>query len=270
VKRNGGLRSAKGSLAVTWLGHASALLELDGVRLLTDPLLRRRVAFLRRLAAPVPPAAYADVDVVLLSHLHADHADLRSLRMLGPEVEIVAPPAAAEWVRARGFRRVRALAIGERAEIGGASVEATPADHDGRRLRRGPPADAAGFLVEGSQSVYFAGDTDLFAAMAELAGRVDVALVPVWGWGPSIGPGHLDPERAAQAVTTIRPRIAIPIHWGTYAPLWARPAPEALTEPARVFAGAAGTVARVLAPGERVVVPASGADGCGRGRDPAR
>jgi L-ascorbate metabolism protein UlaG (beta-lactamase superfamily) len=73
-------------------------------------------------------------------------------------------------------------------------------------------------VIEGTQSVYFAGDTDLFEEMREL-GPVDVALVPIWGWGPGLGGGHLDPGRAAEAVARIRPRVAIPIHWGTYYPI---------------------------------------------------
>jgi L-ascorbate metabolism protein UlaG (beta-lactamase superfamily) len=102
--------------------------------------------------------------------------------------------------------------------------------------------------------VYFAGDTDLFPGMAEL-GPVDVALLPIWGWGLSVGEGHLNPERAARALEMIRPGMAVPIHWGTFYPvglrlLW----PEPLTEPAREFARLAarlapGTEVRVLEPG---------------------
>jgi L-ascorbate metabolism protein UlaG (beta-lactamase superfamily) len=74
---------------------------------------------------------------------------------------------------------------------------------------------AVGYVVDAGARVWFAGDTDLFPELADLAG-VDVALVPISGWGPPIGRGHLDPERAAEALATIRPRFAVPIHWGTY------------------------------------------------------
>src|SRR6185312_7857481 len=76
-----------------------------------------------------------------------------------------------------------------------------------------------GYLVRGTRTVYFAGDTDLFPGMADVAGELDLALLPVAGWGPKVGPGHLDPERAAEALTLLRPRVCVPIHWGTYSPL---------------------------------------------------
>ena len=92
------------------------------------------------------------------------------------------------------------------------------AEHDRGRGPFGASAEPLGYVVSGSSSVYFAGDTDLFEGMAEL-GPVDVGLIPIWGWGPGLGAGHLDPERAAQAVALIRPRQVIPIHWGTYFPI---------------------------------------------------
>jgi L-ascorbate metabolism protein UlaG (beta-lactamase superfamily) len=78
---------------------------------------------------------------------------------------------------------------------------------------------ALGYLIRGSHQIYFAGDTDLFEGMATLAPGLDIALVPIWGWGPSLGPGHLDPRRAVEALRLLQPLLAVPIHWGTYAPL---------------------------------------------------
>ena len=84
-------------------------------------------------------------------------------------------------------------------------------------MRRSGPS--LGFIVSGSRRIYFAGDTDLFDGMSALAGSLDVALLPVAGWGSKVGPGHLDPLRAAQALRLLQPRLAIPIHWGTFSPL---------------------------------------------------
>ena len=243
-------------LGLTWVGHSTVLVEAAGARVLTDPALGQRVGVLRRVA-PEPSAAVTDrVDAVLISHLHSDHVDLPSLRQIGSDVAIVAPPAAAEWLRARGFTAVSDAPAGASLDVAGLPVEAVPALHDGRRWPFGPDAAAVGFLIGGERPVYFAGDTDLFPEMHALAGRVAVALLPVWGWGPALGPGHLDPERAARAAALIGPEVAIPIHWGTLAPPWGRPQADELSRPAREFAAAAARVApavevRVLRPGER-------------------
>ena len=93
-----------------------------------------------------------------------------------------------------------------------------------------------GVHPEMPRRVYFAGDTDLFEGMATLAPDLDVALVPIWGWGPSAGAGHLDPRRAAEALRLLRPRLAVPIHWGTYYPLrLGRSLPAFLKEPVEAF-----------------------------------
>lgn len=246
-----------GRLAATWFGHSTVLLELDGTRVLTDPLLRRRAGPLVRIVPPLPPHAVADVDAVLLSHLHADHTDLPTLRQLPGRVPIVAPRGAGAWLTRRGLGVVHELAEGERIGVGTLEVRATAAVHDGRRAPFGPRAGSVGFLVEGTCSAYFAGDTDLFAEMASLAPALDLALLPVWGWGPYLGPGHLTPERAAEAVALIGPDVAVPIHWGTFAlPRPFRRAGDP-TRPAREFAQrtarrAPDVEVRVLRPGERI------------------
>jgi L-ascorbate metabolism protein UlaG (beta-lactamase superfamily) len=201
-------------LEIAWLGHATVLIEIDGTRVLTDPVLRRRVGPLFR-AVPVP-GEVEEIDAVLLSHLHADHADLPSLRRAARSVPVFAPEGAGQWLGRRGVGNVQELGAGEEVKLGPLTVRAVPAVHDPRRHVLGPSADPLGFVLRGSGSAYFAGDTDLFGGMAGVA-PVDVALLPVWGWGPNLGPGHLDPEDAARAAALISPRVAIPIHWGTYA-----------------------------------------------------
>jgi L-ascorbate metabolism protein UlaG (beta-lactamase superfamily) len=224
---------------ITWLGHATVLLEVADVRLLTDPLLRGRVAHLRRHAPRVGEGALAvavePVDAVLISHAHHDHLDRPSLRDLArPQTEAVVPRGAATLLRDLGFGAVREVAAGETVAAGGAQVEAVRAWHPTRRFPHRTEHDALGYLVE---RVWFAGDTDLDPAMAALRGRVDVALLPIWGWGPTLGPGHLDPASAAQAAALVRPRLVVPIHWGTFLPLGTHRRHGALlSEPAQAFA----------------------------------
>jgi L-ascorbate metabolism protein UlaG (beta-lactamase superfamily) len=243
---------------VTWIGHATALIELGGVRLLTDPLLRDRLGHLRRHGPPPAAEATADLDAILISHLHLDHLDLPSLKRLPRATRLLVPRGAAGFLRGRGFAHAEELAAGDAADVGGLTVDAVPALHERRRRPFGAEADTIGFVA--GRRVYFAGDTDLFDGMAELAG-LDVALLPVWGWGPSLGEGHLDPEGAAQAAALVRPRLAVPIHWGTFYPrLLARYKPDRLTDPPHEFAAAVARLApdidvRVLAPGESVQLP---------------
>ena len=234
---------------ITYVGHATTLIELDGAVLLTDPLLRPRFGHVRRIAPA--PAALPDVDAVLISHAHRDHLDLPSLRRVPDTVRAYAPPAAAAVLRRAG-RPVQAMLPGDRVRVGDVEVRAVHARHDGRRVPVGSDREAIGFMITGTASVYFAGDTDLFPGMRELAG-IDTALLPVWGWGPKTGPGHMDPERAARAAELLSPRAVIPVHWGTYASpgVWWREDPEL---PAREFARLAalhapGVAVQVLSPG---------------------
>ncbi|HYM57941.1 MAG TPA: MBL fold metallo-hydrolase [Solirubrobacteraceae bacterium] len=237
---------------LTWLGHASVLLELSGARLLTDPVLRSRVLHLRRRAPE--PAAPGALDAVLISHGHRDHLDLPSLRRVDPGAIVVTARGASRWLRRLG-RAVVELAPGEEVRIGGVAVRAVPAAHDGRRSPIAARAGAVGFVVEGRRRVYFAGDTEVFPGMAGLAEDLDAALVPVWGWGPSLGAGHMNPAQAAEAIALLRPRHAVPIHWGTFLPLGlGRRHAHHLRDPPHEFAAHVATLApathvAILAPG---------------------
>ncbi|GGT03988.1 membrane protein [Streptomyces kurssanovii] len=211
---------------VTWWGHATCTIEDSGVRVLTDPLFVRRLAHLRRRRGELPPPQAAVADVALVSHLHSDHLHLASLARLEPGTRLILPRGAARSVPRLG-RLVRRAALrvtevgpGDEVRVGELLVRAVPAMHDGRRLPLGPHrSPALGFVVSGESHTYFAGDTGLFDSMAEEVGPVDVALLPVGGWGPYLGHGHLDAGRAAQAAATLAPRAAVPVHYGTYWPI---------------------------------------------------
>jgi L-ascorbate metabolism protein UlaG (beta-lactamase superfamily) len=239
--------------SITWLGHSTVLVEMAGTRVLTDPLLRPRVGHLTR-RAPAPDQAMLErLDAVLLSHVHRDHLDRPSLRRLPADVPLIGPPGTRRFVPGR--REVHELLEDATVEVGGMTVRAVPAVHEVRRAWRSLPA--VGFLLDGERRVYFAGDTELFGQMSELA-ALDLALLPVWGWGPTLGPGHLNPRSAAEALTLLRPRRAVGIHWGTYFPAWAgRGGHRALEAPPREFARHAAERApdvdvAVLRPGERL------------------
>ena len=243
---------------IEFVGHATVFIDLDGVRLITDPLLRNRVVHLRR-STPVPAAgSLRGLDAVLISHAHYDHLDLPSLERLGKKLPVVVPRGLGGLLRKRRFESVLEIDVGETFSIGSLQIRAVPAEHDRSRGPLGVSADPVGYVVEGSKSIYFAGDTDLYEGMREL-GPLDVALVPIWGWGPGLGGGHLDPARAAEAVARIQPELAIPIHWGTYFPihLGLKGRPAFVDLPPLEFLAAMketapGVEVKVLRPGESV------------------
>jgi L-ascorbate metabolism protein UlaG (beta-lactamase superfamily) len=220
---------------LTWVGHSTVLLEVDGLRLLTDPVLRPRVLHLQRVGSALRLDEHGP-DVVLISHVHYDHLDLASLRLLGGSPRFVVPRGAGRLLRSRGFDDIVEVAPGDEEQIRGITIRATHAEHDSRRGPFGIETPALGYLVTGPASTYFAGDTDLFAGMNSIADDLDVALLPVAGWGPRLPPGHLNPRTAAEALALLRPRIAVPIHWGTYRRLGLTRDPLKVREPAESFA----------------------------------
>jgi L-ascorbate metabolism protein UlaG (beta-lactamase superfamily) len=283
-------RGDTGADRIAFLGHATVLIELGGVRLLTDPLLRGRVAHLRRQVPMPHEELFADPDAVLISHLHHDHLDLASLRRLSRDTPLIVPGGAGPWLQERGFGDVTELSVGEVARVGTLQVRAVQADHHARRPG-GPLADAVGYVVGSpaatehesavgmpdedepavgkpedarhrprARGVYFAGDTALYPGMADLARSLEVALVPVAGWGPKLGPGHMGPLEAAEAVALMRPKLAIPIHWGTLLPMGlGHSHRKLLEEPPRLFAEHAARLApdvevRILNPGQETVL----------------
>lgn len=222
-------------MRLTWLGHATVLFDTGDERVITDPALTRRLAHLERRVAVPSDDEVASIDTVLLSHVHMDHFHRPSLSRLAGAQMVV--PAGAERLVPTGAGTVTQVRAGDRPEVCVVTIDVVPADHSSRR---GPhsriDAQPVGYVVRsGAGAVYFAGDTGLFPAMADL-GPVDVALLPIWGWGSTLGERHLDPETAAEAAEMIGARRVIPIHWGTYSPIrLGRGAPPWLATPRQAF-----------------------------------
>jgi len=248
-------------LRITWIGHATVLIEVAGRRFLTDPFLRDRLGPLRRRGESVDLDAIGQVDAVLLSHAHPDHFDRSSLRRLRGEPVMIVPTGLGRVVERLGFE-TREVGPAERTEVGGVGVVAVEARHG--RWPRHPNATTLGYLVEGPPSVYFAGDTSAFAGLRTLAGRVDVALLPIGSWGPHRAPWHLGPRGAARLAHLIGARVVVPIHWGTLYPaglarVWRGP----IDAPAARFRDACAALApatdpRVLALGEATTIETLG------------
>ena len=209
-------------LAVTWWGHASTTVEIGGARVSTDPLLSDHLLHLRRYAAS-PAARAFEADVVLISHLHHDHLHLPSLRRFGRDVPILVPSGGESLLKSVGGDRVRPVSPGDVVEVAGVTIRVLGATHDGSRGPHtkiaGPPL---GFRVDGGdRSFWFPGDTELREDMAQV-GHVDLALVPIGGWGPTLEDGHMNPLDGAAAVRTVGATVAVPVHWGTFWPVGLR------------------------------------------------
>ncbi|MEZ0490892.1 MBL fold metallo-hydrolase [Kineococcus sp. TBRC 1896] len=266
---------------VTWLGHSTVTVDVRGpqgrLRVVTDPVLRAGLGHLRRRPRTPAASAWAGCDLALVSHLHHDHLDLPSLRRLRPAV-LVTPPGSSDWVRWRLGRpgtHVVEVAVGQTRELPvrgrAVAVTALPAHHAGHRTGSGlsrAPLDAVavqhlvrvpGAFPErdpGDLLLWAVGDTGEFERSDEVlvaGGRApDVALVPVGGWGHTLGPHHLDPRQAAELVARVRPGVSVPVHWGTLHPVaLGRTMGDRFVEPGRRFvaeAASRGVVGAVQLP----------------------
>ncbi len=216
--------------SLTWIGHASFLVRLEGASFLTDPMWSERASpfsFVgpRRLVPPgVPLEALPQVDFALVSHDHYDHADLPTLRWLAAaRVPFVVPSGMGQLVRRAGGLVHAELGWWQETELAGVKVVCVPSRHfSGRGLRDRNRTLWAGFVVKGrAGSFYHSGDTAFFEAFAEIRrrlGPVDLAALPIGAYEPQamMGPVHLNPEQAVEAALDLQARRAVAMHFGTF------------------------------------------------------
>ena len=192
---------------MTYVGHATVVIDLDGVRVITDPVLRPRVLHLRRVGS-VPASALRGLDAVLLSHAHWDHLDVPSLERLGKELPIVCPGGVSGLLRRKKFRHVTTLEVGEDVQIGRLAVSAVHAEHEGARGPLGASGQL-GYVVSGCRRIYFAGDTDLFDDLADV--------------GPSTWRSFLSPAGAPRSAPDISTPSVRPRRFRLLQPRWPSP-----------------------------------------------
>ena len=260
-------------MRVTYIGHATLLLELDGVRILTDPNFEPKLGrLLPRVSEPgIELADLPKLDALLLTHAHADHLSFDSLERLPRDIPLIAPPAVAKWLRRLGFDSARALGPGESMRIDRVELHAAAATHKGNRYGFDRWRAAANmYLLDGSTSTFFAGDTALVDDTHHLVehtlwnrGReLDLALLPIgyapW-WKPGFRKGHLTHEDALDLFERLRASVLVPYHWGTFRHVTAT-AHDAINRlKARLASHHLSDAVKILEPGETLDLSASGA-----------
>ena len=234
----GFIRSRANHFAVTWIGHATALVQIGHSNILTDPHFSERASPVQ-WAGPKrwqPPALRLQdlprIDVVLISHNHYDHLDEASVRALnaqpgGPPLFIV-PLGVERWLQGVGVTRVHALDWWDSVAAGELTVTLTPVQHWSRRTLADTNTTLwGGFVVEGESGgqrrrVYFSGDTGYSARhFRDTAARfpgIDLALIPIGAYEPRwfMRPQHVDPEEAVRIHLDLGARVSVGIHWGTF------------------------------------------------------
>ena len=218
-------------LRVTYVGHATLLIEIGGKCLLTDPNFDPALGkLLPRVSAPgIALDALPKLDAILLTHAHADHLSFDSLDSLPADIPLFAPPVIAKWLDKQGYRNAEDIAPGGTVNVGDVRVHAASATHKGNRYGVDRWRSAANmYLIEtNATSVFFAGDTGLTSDTTHLvenhlasAGRsLDLALLPIghapW-WKPGFRKGHLTSTDALILFERLKARYFIPYHWGTF------------------------------------------------------
>lgn len=223
---------------LTWLGHATCVLDLGGARIVTDPLLGEHAGILRRRGGLAPTTAdWTGADAVLVSHLHHDHAHAASLRSTGAPALMA--PANTRWAHKREVHSIglRPNQWWSPPKHPGVRIRVVPAVHGHRPMPHRPNA-ANGFVVvrAGDHStpalrIWFAGDTELYPDMSRIpalaGGPIDLALVPIGGWGPRLSGGHMDPAQAAHACHLVEHAGPCPFTGEPCTPRWDATCPAA-------------------------------------------
>ena len=216
--------------ALTWIGHASFLIQLGGKAMLIDPVMSTSLGgVVRRNVAPgLSWAALPSIDIVLVTHNHRDHMDAATLRKLGPDPVFVVPQGMRTWFERSGLKRVVEMDWWQQEEVEGVGVTFVPSQHWSRRgLRDQNQTLWGGFVLErGGLRVYHSGDTAWFDGFAEIGARVGpihASMLPIGAYAPRwfMGSQHMDPADAVRAFEAIAAQGAgitrfVAMHWGTF------------------------------------------------------
>jgi L-ascorbate metabolism protein UlaG (beta-lactamase superfamily) len=236
---------------------------MDGMNVLADPNFSRHIFFIIRRRSKVPKTIrnLPPIDLILISHAHYDHLDLPTLRRLSRETPIIVPPGVKAVVKWARMKKIIILEEGESYRLGEVAITAVPAKHFPGRPPFFPRTGYQGYVIDGSATVYFAGDSGIFEGMTEIGRKwaIDIALLPIGAYQPPpFRRHHMSPEDALEAGRRLRTKAIVPIHWGTF-----KLSLEPFDEPTRRLEQAAegaklSSKVRILLPGQSVRVGSKG------------
>ena len=210
-----------GKICITWIGHASFLIQGPHGNILVDPNWANWLLVVRRLRhAGLAHHHLPSIDLVLITHAHFDHLNRRSLRRIAANQPIVVPAGVGDLVHGLGFEKVYEINWWERLRFPGAAITFVPAKHWGARKVTDHHRGYGGYVIDmGGRTVYHAGDSGYFPGFREIGKkfRPEVALLPIGAYhGPKFGENHMTPEQALRAFGDLRSKFLVPMHFGTY------------------------------------------------------
>lgn len=210
-----------GQLGVTWIGHASFLIQTEKHFILIDPNWARWLKVIKRLRHPgFELEELPAIDLVLVTHAHFDHLDKKTLRAVAAHQPIVVPEHVGNLVSGLGFQQIHELAPWQLLEYEGLKITLTPAFHWGARLLHDHHRGFGGFLIEyNGKTLFHCGDSAYFPGFREIGERakIDIALLPIGAYDTVTGrDAHMNPEEALQAFQELKAGIFIPMHYGTF------------------------------------------------------
>jgi L-ascorbate metabolism protein UlaG (beta-lactamase superfamily) len=214
-------RLGNGQFCLTWIGHASFLVQTPRHNVLIDPNWANWLLVIRRLKkAGFAAHDLPNIDLVLITHAHFDHLNRRSLRQVAARQPIVVPDGVLDLVHDLGFERVQEMSWWDVFEFGGLRITFTPAKHWGARMITDRHRGYGGFCIQyESRSVYHVGDSTYFSGFSEIGKKLgpEITLMPIGSYDtPSGHDNHIGPEQAVRAFTELRSKVMVPMHFGTY------------------------------------------------------
>ena len=248
----------KGENAAVFIGHSTVLLHLDEQNFLTDPFYLKRLYILKRYLPPgVPIQNLPPLNFILISHGHLDHMDLKTLSLFPRSLPVVLPQKLEGYLEDLGFNDVRPLSWGEQTCIGSLVILALPAKHFPGRSLHETRSVPQSYLVQGTKTIFFGGDSALTPEFREIgkSHNIHLALLPIGHYRPApFHSFHMNPEDSLEAMEMLRAKRMVPIHWGAF-----RLSLEPMQQPPQKFLKLLGVRkinprAVLLQPGQRIQI----------------